>query len=328
MIPLIVTGGPPKAGLNRSGEADASEAEAGFADLLQLEAEDDAQDATPDTVPLGVIAAPLPKVPEPDSRLQDGDVAPPDRAEGRARTAATAQSGTLLVLQPTGAPKPDQRPQTNAIEAQVSVLENEKQMARPWSAPQGPAEIAMRAALQSDDAPDGVVVEVADPTVILEASDTPPITPPADPPLRQAEPVTPRNLAPVALHPAQVVAQIVSRAESQDDAVELLLAPEELGKLRFVIQQDGASVKISLTAERPETLDLLRRHADQLVQEFRQSGYTGATIDFGNWSGQGQQGHAAQVFTPEEATVIDTISDIPATLPPLAPGAQGLNLRL
>lgn len=328
MIPLIVTGGPPKAGLNRSGEADATEAEAGFADLLQPEAEDETQEATPDAVSLGVIAAPLPKVPEPDAGPQEGDTASPDPAEGAACAATTAQAGSLLAPQPTGAPKPDQGPPMNAIKAQLLVSGDESPIARPWSAPQGPAEIAMRAALQSEDAPDGAIVEVVDPAVITEAPDTQPIANPADTTLRQPEPLTPRNPAPVALHPAQVVAQIVSRAESQDDAVELLLAPEELGKLRFVIQQDGASVKISLTAERPETLDLLRRHADQLLQEFRQSGYSGATIDFGNWSGQGQQGQAAQAFIPEEAAVIDTIPDIPAISTPLAPGAQGLNLRL
>lgn len=48
-------------------------------------------------------------------------------------------------------------------------------------------------------------------------------------------------------------------------------------------------MQVSVTAERPETLDLLRRHSERLMQELQAAGYEGAKLDFGNWSnGQDQ----------------------------------------
>ena len=65
--------------------------------------------------------------------------------------------------------------------------------------------------------------------------------------------------------------------------VELVLSPAELGALRFEIQQSGDTVQIVLSAERPETQDLLRRHGDQLLQDFKNAGFAGASLSFGHW---------------------------------------------
>lgn len=323
MIPLIVPGGPPKAGLARVGEDDAAEPEAGFASLMQDEAKEDTPEVDPDTLPLAGLCAPLPKPPDPTPKPPEGDAASADAVEGGmmpARIAPPEIAGAMAVPEPAS-PQPRQA----EVKVQSVVLKDEMPKPRP-RATQGPAEIAMRAALQVEDTPDEAILPTVDPAATLPDPQTQSAALPPEAPLRQAEPTPPRA-APLTLHPAQVVAQILPKARAQNKAVELLLAPEELGKLRFVIQHDGASVKISLTAERPETLDLLRRHADQLVQEFRQSGYSGATIDFGNWSRQGQQGQPAQPILTEDDQMA-VLPDIPpaATLP--APGMQGLNLRL
>ncbi len=321
MIPLIVPGGPPKASPTRLGQGDTAEPEAGFASLMQGEAKENTPKVDPDTLPLAGLCTPLPKPPDPAPKPPEGDATSADAVEGGsmpARPSPPEIAGAMAV------PEPAPQPQQAEIKVQTVVLKDETP--NPWPrATQGPAEIAMRAALQVEDAPEEAILPTVDPAATLPDPQTQSAAPPEAPPL-QVEPTPPRA-APLTLHPAQVVAQILPKAKAQDKAVELLLAPEELGKLRFVIQHDGASVKISLTAERPETLDLLRRHADQLVQEFRQSGYSGATIDFGNWSRQGQQGQSAQPILTEEAQMA-VLPDIPpaATLP--APGTQGLNLRL
>jgi len=81
-------------------------------------------------------------------------------------------------------------------------------------------------------------------------------------------------------------AQLAEIATIQPDkTVELALAPEELGRLRVTMTQDGDTIRVTLIAERPETLDLLRRHADQLGQEFRQAGFASASFTFGQWGG-------------------------------------------
>lgn len=82
--------------------------------------------------------------------------------------------------------------------------------------------------------------------------------------------------------PAPMIAQVVEfvRTAELPGAVELSLSPDELGKVRVTLLPDGDILRVSLVVERPETLDLLRRHADQLAQEFRQAGFAGSSLDF------------------------------------------------
>ncbi len=119
-------------------------------------------------------------------------------------------------------------------------------------------------------------------------------------------------------------------AAAKTGGVDVLLQPEELGHVKFQIQQHGETIRILLSAERPETLDLLRRHSDQLLQEFRQSGFSQASLNFGQW-GQQQRSPAPP---PELAALFDADRvDAPHTpqqspIPATAPSGQGLNLRL
>ena len=71
--------------------------------------------------------------------------------------------------------------------------------------------------------------------------------------------------------------------DSGHSRAELILEPAELGRLRFDLVTTGDQVQVNLSAERPETLDLLRRHADELRQEFRASGLDTCTLSFGQW---------------------------------------------
>ena len=143
-----------------------------------------------------------------------------------------------------------------------------------------------------------------------------------------------QTVQPQALPPALATAVpahlLHHTAAAKTGGVEVLLQPEELGHVRFQILQHGETVRILLSAERPETLDLLRRHSDQLLQEFRQSGFTQASLNFGQW-GQHQRSPPPP---PELVAVFDAdfvqAPPMPRPTSPaaVAPTGQGLNLRL
>jgi hypothetical protein len=77
----------------------------------------------------------------------------------------------------------------------------------------------------------------------------------------------------------QQVAAAMSLAP--DGSVELMLDPAELGPVRVGLSGGEGSLSVHITAERPETLDLFRRHADLLARDLRAAGYGGVTFQFG-----------------------------------------------
>ena len=63
--------------------------------------------------------------------------------------------------------------------------------------------------------------------------------------------------------------------------LEITLRPEELGRLRLVVHDHAGQTSLYVTADRPETLDLLRRHTDLLMQEFRNQGFGALNVSVG-----------------------------------------------
>ena len=78
---------------------------------------------------------------------------------------------------------------------------------------------------------------------------------------------------------SQVVQSIV-RAPG-DGLFEIRLQPEELGRVRLSITPTELGVTIQITAERHETLDLLRRHIDLLEADLQDQGFANLNFDFG-----------------------------------------------
>lgn len=72
--------------------------------------------------------------------------------------------------------------------------------------------------------------------------------------------------------------------------VELTLNPEELGRLRMSFQSDGGTMHVTLNFERPETLDLMRRHIDQLAQELQSFGMSDVSFTFQQQTADGGDG--------------------------------------
>jgi len=127
----------------------------------------------------------------------------------------------------------------------------------------------------------------------------------------------------------RLLADVVSRFP--DKPVEVTLSPEELGRVRMTLTTSDGGLSLALVADRPETLDLLRRHIDQLAQDFRDMGYQNLNFSFA----QGQGGGADPKPAPRVAA-----EDEPATGPgaPAAPQpavsaaqktpASGIDIRL
>ncbi|MFB9148522.1 flagellar hook-length control protein FliK [Roseovarius ramblicola] len=94
----------------------------------------------------------------------------------------------------------------------------------------------------------------------------------AAPPDAAAAPGIPRQIA---LRIAQVAEGGAPRG-----TVEISLSPEELGRVRLRLHPSEAGLSVTVTADRPETLDLMRRNIDMLAREFLEIGYDGAQFAF------------------------------------------------
>lgn len=131
----------------------------------------------------------------------------------------------------------------------------------------------------------------------------------------------------------QVAAQMTAAlSQSADGSTELALSPDELGHVRLRLEPDAANpdrMVVMITFERPETLDLFRRHAGELAEALRAAGYAGADIGFG----QDQSGSGGSEGSPHRSPGWgmgpDQTDPAPALhpAPRLAAGAS-LDLRL
>ncbi|MDZ7711309.1 MAG: flagellar hook-length control protein FliK [Roseovarius sp.] len=84
--------------------------------------------------------------------------------------------------------------------------------------------------------------------------------------------------------PRQIAVQIAQAAEGGTGGargtVELSLSPEELGRVRLRLHPSEAGLSVTITADRAETLELMRRNIDVLAREFLDIGYQDTQFDF------------------------------------------------
>lgn len=82
----------------------------------------------------------------------------------------------------------------------------------------------------------------------------------------------------------QVIQQLADNGLMANGKVEISLSPEELGRVRLTASQTDQGVILIVQAERPETLDLMRRHLPDLMQDLQDMGFGDVS-----YSGQRQQ---------------------------------------
>lgn len=127
--------------------------------------------------------------------------------------------------------------------------------------------------------------------------------------------------------PSGIAPQIAVALEGRSETpVEISLAPEELGRLRIRLSPEGDTVRVLVQVERPETLDLLRRNGDVLMQELKAAGFAGGNLSFSAWGGTTQGNPTPQHDQQAEGEALALPNPTPPAPPRIAP-AQGLDLR-
>ncbi|MCC5987505.1 MAG: flagellar hook-length control protein FliK [Pararhodobacter sp.] len=88
-----------------------------------------------------------------------------------------------------------------------------------------------------------------------------------------------------------IVDQVVPALQrASGGRVELMLSPAELGRVEITLQNRDGAMSVSLSAERSETLELLRRHIDLLADDMRRLGFTDLAFSFADGSAHGSGG--------------------------------------
>ncbi|NIZ09742.1 flagellar hook-length control protein FliK [Pseudooceanicola sp. HF7] len=137
--------------------------------------------------------------------------------------------------------------------------------------------------------------------------------------------------ADLARHVAAQLANASTRlAEGQ---TELRLNPEELGRVTLRLTTEDSHVMLHVTAERPETSDLMRRHLGMLEQSYRALGYERIEISIngGRTDAQGRQGgDGAQTGAGPALSTAEQPADpaTPLKPPPGIPSGDRVDIRL
>ena len=139
------------------------------------------------------------------------------------------------------------------------------------------------------------------------------------------------SLAPAAGgHPTRQVADAIIRTAAPQSETELVLTPEELGTVRFTVTQQDGVIAIAISADRPDTLALLRRNADMLSADLAQSGMGDATLNFGASGHDRQRNDERQPWNASpKSGAIEIASDRPRIQPTQRATTSGrLDIRL
>jgi flagellar hook-length control protein FliK len=123
----------------------------------------------------------------------------------------------------------------------------------------------------------------------------------------------------------QLAAAIQSRPGS--GAIEITLNPEELGRVSIVLNGREDGLHMTIAAERPETLDLMRRHIATLTAEFQKLGYGEMSFDLGTSSDPHHQSTGSRAGSLFEPTAEEIDSRTDPVLRRTALG-RGIDMRL
>lgn len=203
---------------------------------------------------------------------------------------------------PPGAPPPTDTPEGHNVSASQHSKDQSRSDASDRQTAGGTAERAASAFMiperaSSDSRPAVTLAATTDPskTAIPVAAHVQ--TLPTHGPL-------PHNSPPAPLKEALHVALRTLPPGSATPGVEIRLEPEGLGAFTLQVTETAQGLQVTVQADRADTLDLMRRHAAELVAEFRSAGMGNPVLHFGAGdSGQrspGQTGQGAQHDTPNE----------------------------
>jgi flagellar hook-length control protein FliK len=126
---------------------------------------------------------------------------------------------------------------------------------------------------------------------------------------------------------ARFISQQITTAltTSQGRTTEIALNPEELGRVRLTLSVGDGGVTLVVSAERPETNELLRRHIDVLAQEFRAIGYDTVSFSFDSDGSDAASTHPDEVADTDHIPTDKDVTENPASS---VLSSGGLDLRL
>lgn len=117
--------------------------------------------------------------------------------------------------------------------------------------------------------------------------------------------------------------QLLTKADKQ--TIELRLDPPELGRVTIHMSTHDQQMTAHVSAERADTADLMRRHADLLAATLEKAGFSQANLSFQ----QGGSRQNRQGFTGISVQDLPAEMDSAAELPSLQAGLNGrLDIRL
>jgi Flagellar hook-length control protein FliK len=124
----------------------------------------------------------------------------------------------------------------------------------------------------------------------------------------------------------QAIVKIVQSEPA--NSVELRLDPVELGSVRLTLQGTERDISVVIAVERPDTMELLRKHADQLLNDLRQSGYAGASLTFNMSEQHNPARRETHASPPPDFDLQQQPQPQPLTRPEVRGHSGGLDMRL
>lgn len=256
-------------------------------------------------------------------------------AQGAVQALAAGQPAPLKANQtavpyPSGAKVFDDVPEVSAEVAKAASPDVRTATAQIVSAPQpAPAAASVSQSWQTG----GMNVALAEPDALSHALGMTGESPGLTQLLAEATFGTPAGHRPEM--PRMIAAQIAEAfAAKGEQKVEVSLNPQELGQVKMRVVTSETGITMIIQTERPETGDLMRRHINELAEEFRRMGYENISFEFsggqtgGGQSGENEQGSSAQADGMSETqTSGGNTAATPATQN-LRLGSAGVDMRV
>ncbi len=125
-----------------------------------------------------------------------------------------------------------------------------------------------------------------------------------------------------------VITQLVQAAKSAiDGMIEVKLSPEELGRVRMAMSSGEAGMTVTITAERAETLDLIRRNIDLLAADLTEQGFGDLNFSFGQEGKTEQQDDFADHSAEDGPSIVQNLRAEGGVIAADAPDGR-LDIRL
>ncbi len=135
------------------------------------------------------------------------------------------------------------------------------------------------------------------------------------------QPATPAQAARVEAAPPLPPQIAEALVKTPHKPIEIALNPAELGRVRMVLAPSETGMVVLIQADRPDTLDLMRRNADDLGQSLADLGYEDVSFSFD----QGQQQETSEDPSPHgSAQAMPPDSGAPGAIDSAIPPAPRL----